>query len=85
MISGVARFLINIEALNSVESLGNFTKHRSAPLIIKTDTGYVMRQKPVLSGEMLGHAYQVALVDISKKMGLPLGKYSSSYEFLKYS
>jgi len=85
MISGSARFLINVEALNSVESVGNLTKHRTAPVVVKTSEGYEIRYVPVISGEALAHAYQVALVDIAKKEGLPVGKYSSHYEFIKFT
>ena len=87
MISGSARFLINVEDLNSVESVGNLTKHRTAPVVVKTPGGYEIRYVPVISGEALAHAYQVALVDIAKreKKGLPVGKYSSQYEFTKFS
>lgn len=85
MISIVARFLMNVESLNSVESIGNLTKHRTAPVIFRSKEGYTVSYQPVLSGEMIAHAYQVGLVDESKKLGLPLGKYSSQYEFIKFS
>ena len=85
MISIVARLLINVESLNSVESIGNLTKHRTAPVIFRTKEGYTVSYEPVLSGEMLGHGYQVGLVEEAKKLGLPLGKYSAQYEFIKFS
>ena len=85
MISGSARFLVNVESLNGVESVGNLTKHRTAPVVIRTTTGYVIRYVPAISGEALAHAYQVSLVDEARSMGLPLGKYSSQYEFIKFS
>ncbi|AEE94622.1 CRISPR-associated protein, Csa2 [Acidianus hospitalis W1] len=85
MISGSARFLINVESLNGVESVGNLTKHRTAPVVVKTSTGYLIRYVPVISGESLAHAYQASLVDIAKSMNLPVGLYSSQYEFIKYS
>jgi len=86
MISGSARFLINVESLNGVESIGNLTKHRTAPVVVKASNGgYLIRYVPVISGEALAHAYQVALVDIAKKIGLPVGLFSSQYEFIKFS
>jgi CRISPR-associated protein Csa2 len=33
-VSIAARFLANIEALNAVESVGNVTKHRRAPVVV---------------------------------------------------
>ncbi|AAK41675.1 type I-A CRISPR-associated protein Cas7/Csa2 [Saccharolobus solfataricus] len=85
MISGSVRFLVNLESLNGVESIGNLTKHRTAPVVLKTSTGYLVRYVPVISGEALAHAYQASLVDIAKKEGLPVGSLSSQYEFIKFS
>ncbi|ACP37696.1 type I-A CRISPR-associated protein Cas7/Csa2 [Saccharolobus islandicus] len=85
MISGSGRFLVNLESLNGVESIGNLTKHRTAPVVLKTSTGYLVRYVPVISGEALAHAYQASLVDIAKKEGLPVGNLSSQYEFIKFS
>ncbi|MGC8567288.1 MAG: type I-A CRISPR-associated protein Cas7/Csa2 [Caldisphaera sp.] len=85
MISGSGRFSINLESLNGVESIGNLTKHRTAPIVLKTSTGYLVRYVPVISGEALAHAYQASLVDIAKKENLPVGKLSSQYEFIKFS
>lgn len=85
MISASARFLINVESLNGVESVGNLTKHRTAPVVLKTSNGYLIRYVPVISGESLAHAYQANLVDIAKSMNLPVGKNSSEYEFIKFA
>ncbi|AWR98106.1 type I-A CRISPR-associated protein Cas7/Csa2 [Acidianus sulfidivorans JP7] len=85
MISGSVRFIVNLESLNGVESIGNLTKHRTAPVVLKTSTGYLVRYVPVISGEALAHAYQASLVDIAQKEGLPVGKLSSQYEFIKFS
>ncbi len=85
MISGSARFLLNLESLNGVESIGNLTKHRTAPVVLKTSNGYLVRYVPVISGEALAHAYQASLVDIAKNLELPVGKLSSNYEFIKFS
>ncbi|QIW22818.1 type I-A CRISPR-associated protein Cas7/Csa2 [Sulfolobus sp. S-194] len=85
MISGSFRFLINTESLNGVESVGNLTRHRTAPVVLKTSTGYLVRYVPAISGESLAHAYQTALVDLAKKYNLPVGVYSSKYDFIKFS
>lgn len=85
MISGSFRFLINTESLNGVESVGNLTRHRTVPVVLKTSTGYLVRYVPAISGEALAHAYQAALVDIAKKNNLPVGFYSSKYDFIKFA
>ena len=86
MISGSVRFLVNLESLNGVESIGNLTKHRTAPVVVKASSGeYMIRYVPVVSGEALAHAYQSTLVDIAKTMKLPVGLFSSQYEFTKFS
>lgn len=85
MISGSFRFLINVESLNGVESVGHLTKHRTAPIVVKTQLGYLVRYVPAISGEALAHAYQVALVDVARKYKLPVGKFSSLYDFIKFS
>lgn len=85
MISGSFRFLINTESLNGVESVGNLTRHRTAPVVLKTSSGYLVRYVPAISGESLAHAYQTALVDLAKKYNLPVGVYSSKYDFIKFS
>ena len=85
MISGSFRFLINTESLNGVETVGNLSRHRTAPVVLKTSVGYLVRYVPAISGESLAHAYQVALVDLAKKEKLPVGVYSSRYDFIKFS
>ncbi|BCU69798.1 type I-A CRISPR-associated protein Cas7/Csa2 [Stygiolobus caldivivus] len=85
MISGSFRFLINTESLNGVETVGNLARHRTAPVVLKTPTGYLIRYVPAVSGESLAHAYQVAVVDLAQKYKLPVGVYSSKYDFIKFS
>ncbi|MGC9113016.1 type I-A CRISPR-associated protein Cas7/Csa2 [Acidilobus sp.] len=85
MISGSFRVIINTEDLNSVESIGNLTKHRTAPIVVKSNVGYSIYYVPVISGESIAHAYQSFLADLAKKNGLPVGVYSSQYEFIKYA
>jgi CRISPR-associated autoregulator, Csa2 family len=85
MISGSFRFLINTESLNGVETVGNLSRHRTAPVVLKTSVGYLVRYVPAISGESLAHAYQVALLDLAKKEKLPVGVYSSRYDFIKFS
>ncbi|HWQ18100.1 MAG TPA: type I-A CRISPR-associated protein Cas7/Csa2 [Sulfolobales archaeon] len=83
------RLVVNVESLNGVETVGNLSRHRTAPIVIplsKTSGGsYTVKYVPAISGEALGHAYQEALVEVAKKMGLPVGLYSSRGEFIKFS
>jgi CRISPR-associated protein Csa2 len=79
------RAIVNLESLNGVESVGNLSRHRIAPIVVPSNGGYTIKYVPVISGESIGHAYQMFLVDISKDMGLPIGLYSSRGEFIKFS
>jgi CRISPR-associated protein Csa2 len=80
----------NVEAFNAVETVGNLTKHRRAPMIIPTGNGYRLVYVPAVSGESIANAYQRALVDLSniiyKKLGRkpPLTEWDMRYEFSKY-
>ena len=79
------RLLMNLESLNSVESIGNLVRHRTAPIVIPTTNGYVIRFVPAVSGESLAHAYQMCLVDEAKRLNLPLTEESGRGEFLKFA
>ncbi|RLE60536.1 MAG: type I-A CRISPR-associated protein Cas7/Csa2 [Thermoprotei archaeon] len=81
------RFLANIEALNMVESVGNLTKHRRAPIVIRKDDEYKIVYVPAISGESFAHAYQVALVEVAKLIygeKLPVDEWSLRGEFFKF-
>jgi len=79
------RLLMNLESLNSVESIGNLVRHRTAPIVIPTNDGYVIRFVPAVSGESLAHAYQMCLVNEAKRLNLPLTEESERGEFLKFA
>lgn len=82
-----ARFLCNVEALNMVESIGNLTKHRRAPYIIKEKEGWKLLYVPAASGESFAHAYQQALVDVSRIIygeNPPIDEWSLRGEFIKF-
>jgi CRISPR-associated protein Csa2 len=70
----VLRLSIESDAMNMVEHLGAFTPHRSAPIAIKVKVGDGLKvvRAPAASGQMMAHAYQVALAMIADKAGLPL-------------
>jgi len=81
-----ARFLVNVEALNMVESVGNVARHRRAPIIVpgKKAGEYVLVYTPVISGESLANAYQRWLAEISNSEKLPVCSNCSQYFFVKH-
>ncbi|MDI9609364.1 MAG: type I-A CRISPR-associated protein Cas7/Csa2 [Candidatus Verstraetearchaeota archaeon] len=79
------RLLVNVESLNGIESIGNLSRHRTVPIVVSEPGGYTIRYVPAVSGESIGHAYQELLVKRAKEMGLPVGKYSSRGEFIKFT
>ncbi len=83
-----ARVEVNVEAFNAVETVGNLTKHRKAPMIISTDAGYRLVYVPAVSGEAVANAYQRALVELSKIMypsNPPLTEWDMRGEFIKFA
>ncbi|MCS6787677.1 MAG: type I-A CRISPR-associated protein Cas7/Csa2 [Aigarchaeota archaeon] len=79
------RCLMNVEALNSVETVGNLSRHRTVPMVIPQHDGYTLKYVPAVSGESIAHGYQALLVDVAKSMKLPVGVFSSRNEFIKFS
>lgn len=79
------RILVNAEALNMAESVGNYTRHRKAPVVFSTGTGYSVVFAPAISGEALAHAYQQILANIAKERGLPVTQLDMQGYFLKFS
>ncbi|NON61640.1 type I-A CRISPR-associated protein Cas7/Csa2 [Acidianus sp. RZ1] len=56
------RVWLQAEAANMVESVGNYVKHRRAPIIVKSEEGdYVTYFVPTISGESVAHVYQTIL------------------------
>jgi len=89
-VSLAARLLVNVEALNMVEAIGNVTRHRRATVIIHEPSGgYRKVEVPCVSGESLAHAYQVALVEAARaiyaKEGVevPVCEWCARGEFFK--
>jgi len=80
-----ARILLNVEALNMVESVGNFVRHRRAPIVVPTSTGFVLKYVPVLSGESIAHAYQELLADLAVKSGIKVCDNCKAGYFIKHS
>ncbi len=80
-----SRILLNIEALNMTESVGNFVRHRRAPIVIPTSNGYQLKYVPVISGESLAHAYQEILTKIAATTGLKVCNLCRQGIFLKHT
>ncbi len=80
------RVLVNLESLNMAESVGNVTRHRKAPVVVKAeDGGYRMVYVPVVSGMSLAHHYQRHLAAAAASMGLPVTKMSLLGYFMKFA
>jgi CRISPR-associated protein Csa2 len=79
------RVLINAEALNMAESVGNYTRHRKAPIALSVGDGYSVVYVPAVSGESLAHSYQQLLTQIAKTRNLPVTKMDELGYYLKFS
>ncbi|MEM1523082.1 MAG: DevR family CRISPR-associated autoregulator [Thermofilaceae archaeon] len=81
------RAVVNVEALNMVESVGNVTRHRKATVVFRRGGEYVVRIVPVVSGESIAHAYQWWIAELAKQRygaNAPLCEYCEKGEFLKH-
>jgi len=79
------RVAVNAEALNMAEAVGNYTRHRKAPVVVVSEGGYSVVYVPAVSGESLAHNYQVLLTQIAKDRKLPVTKLDEGGYFLKFS
>ncbi|HII61228.1 type I-A CRISPR-associated protein Cas7/Csa2 [Pyrococcus horikoshii] len=77
------RFEANVEALNMVETAGNYTKHRRVPYLIEENGKLKTVYVPAISGESLAHAYQEHLVNEALSAGLPVCDDCRRGEFYK--
>ncbi len=80
-----ARVVVNAEAMNMVEAIGNVVRHRKAALVYRFREGwnerYEIRSVPVVSGEALRHAVQKALAE---GVGLPVCSWCRRGEFVRH-
>ncbi|MEM0330945.1 MAG: type I-A CRISPR-associated protein Cas7/Csa2 [Archaeoglobaceae archaeon] len=76
------RVLLNVEALNMTESVGNYVKHRRVPVILPSN-GYTTLFVPAISGESIAHGFQALLAEVAKKNNLPVCKLCEKGIFLK--
>ena len=83
-----ARVVVNAEAVNMVEAIGNVVRHRKAAHVYRIREGqnerYEVRTVPVVSGEALRHAVQKALAEVAEGVGLPVCSWCSRGEFVKH-
>ena len=77
------RFEANVEALNMVETAGNYSKHRRVPYLVEEDGKLKTVYVPALSGESLAHAYQEHLVKEALGLNLPVCDDCRRREFYK--
>jgi len=79
------RAVVNVEALNMVESVGNIVRHRKAAVVYRHGDSYVIRWVPAVSGESIAHSYQSWLANLAALRGLPVCEYCSRGEFVKHA
>ncbi len=77
------RVILNAEALNMTESVGNYVKHRRVPIIMRRGSEYVTIHVPAVSGEAIAHGYQELLAREALSEKLPVCKLCSRGIFLK--
>ncbi len=79
------RAVVNVEALNMVESVGNIIRHRKVALVYRRGDSYLVRWVPAVSGESMAHSYQAWLADLAEKRKLPVCEYCKKHEFVKHA
>jgi len=81
-----ARVVVNVEAMNMVEAIGNVVRHGQAALVYRIREGqnerYEIRTVPVVSGEALRHVR--ALAEVAEGVGLPVCSWCRRGEFVKH-
>lgn len=85
-VSVAARILMNVEAANMAETVGNISRHRKAPVVLMQKQGGVsVVYVPAISGESLAYHYQKLLATIANERGLPVTKMDLQGFFMKFS
>jgi CRISPR-associated protein Csa2 len=87
------RFRVEVEALNMVEALGAYTRHRTASVLKRVKRGNAVAYKlvvaPAVSGQSIANGYQRALVELAVREGLPVCDQCRRYEsiggFIKHA
>ena len=79
------RVILNAEALNMTESVGNYVRHRRVPVVVRKGAEYVTIHVPAVSGEAVAHGYQELLAKEALGMGLKVCGLCAKGIFLKSS
>jgi len=80
------RFRAEVEALNMAESVGNYARHRLAPIILvrRGEDGSIKEYKvtmaPAVSGQSIAYGYMAALVKLALERNLPVSDQAKNYE-----
>lgn len=80
------RFRVEVEALNMAEAVGNYTRHRTAPIMIveRGDDGrvrgYKVTMAPAVSGQSIAFGYMSALVSLAPKYDLAVCNNCKDYQ-----
>jgi len=85
-VSWALRAVVDAEALNMAESVGNYTRHRRAPMVYrKPSGGFGAVMVPAISGQSIAHAYQTLLAAMAEGERLPVCEKCKVGEFVKHS
>jgi len=87
------RFRVEVEALNMVEALGAYTRHRTASVFKRVKHGSTVAYRlviaPAVSGQSIANGYQRTLVELAVRDGLPVCDQCRRYEsvggFIKHA
>ncbi|MEM3404147.1 MAG: type I-A CRISPR-associated protein Cas7/Csa2 [Nitrososphaeria archaeon] len=77
------RVLLNVEALNMTESIGNYVKHRKVPVLVPEKDGFITYYVPAVSGESIAHGFQKVLAEEAIKDSIPVCNLCKNGIFLK--
>lgn len=77
------RFEANVEALNMVETAGNYSKHRRVPYIVEDKEIIKIIYVPAVSGESIAHAFQELLAEEALAENQKVCRKCARGEFLK--
>jgi CRISPR-associated protein Csa2 len=76
------RLRVEVEALNMVEAMGAYTRHRTVSLLKPRGErkGYRLVIAPAVSGQAVAYGYMKSLVELAQRKSLPVCDQCRSYE-----
>lgn len=76
------RLRVEVEALNMVEAMGAYTRHRTVSMLKPRGEGkgYRLVIAPAVSGQAVAYGYMKSLVELAQRKGLPVCDQCRSYE-----